>query len=55
MSLLRGYVLRKVLKDAEIPKVLEGFGCHLERIEPVGLRILFLSLGYIMVFRKEGS
>ena len=55
MSLSSGYVLRKVLKEAEIAKVLEGLGCHLEKIEPVGLRYSFLSLGYIMVFRKEGS
>jgi ubiquinone/menaquinone biosynthesis C-methylase UbiE len=39
----------------EIVKVFEGLGCDLERIESVGLKIPFLSLGYIMVFRKGSS
>ena len=39
----------------EIVKTFEGLSCNLERIEPVGLKILFLSLGYIMVFRKSIS
>jgi ubiquinone/menaquinone biosynthesis C-methylase UbiE len=39
----------------EIVEVFKGFGCHLEGIKPVGLNISFLSLGYIMVFRKDGS
>jgi ubiquinone/menaquinone biosynthesis C-methylase UbiE len=39
----------------ETARVFKGLGCHLEKIEPVGSNISFLSLGYIMVFRKDGS
>lgn len=36
----------------EVRKEFEGLGCDLERIEPVGMKVPFLTLGYIMVFRK---
>jgi ubiquinone/menaquinone biosynthesis C-methylase UbiE len=39
----------------EIKKEFEGLGCVLERVEPVGIKIPFLTLGYIMVFRKGNS
>ena len=39
----------------ETVQVFKGLGCDLEKMKPVGLNISFLSLGYIMVFRKDGS
>jgi ubiquinone/menaquinone biosynthesis C-methylase UbiE len=39
----------------ETLQIFKGLGCHSERMEPVGLNISFLSLGYIIVLRKDGS
>lgn len=36
----------------EIQKEFEGLGCSVERIEPVGSKIPFFTMGYIMAFRK---
>ena len=39
----------------EIVDVFKGLGCQLERMEPVGLNISFLALGYIMILKKGDS
>jgi hypothetical protein len=38
----------------EVISFFEGLRCYPERIEAIGIDIPFLSLGYIMVFRKGG-